>query len=213
LSWQVGAFYERQEHVDRLTDFSLFGNDEPDPNAPPPVVADSGDVYGLRGQAAVQLGDDPQVGILVFRAAGEFAFGDFEYRDLELMLDAVLPAPDPFTVAFRAAAGRALGDLPAQRLYYLGGRKTVRSFPRNSREGDAYALIKAELGTNVPAFRIVGFTDIGWAGDFGALFDQEAIVSVGAGVSFLDGIFRIDLAKSVVGGDDFRVLFYTSGLF
>ncbi len=214
LTWSAGVFGERHEDTPSLTTFSLFGSSEEEAEAEASeLVAEEGEVYGLRAQARLQWGDDPQRGLAVLRGAGELAWGDFRYRDIELQLDLVgEPAPGLGTAA-RVAAGRAMGDVPTQRLYHLGGRKTVRGFERNSASGKAYFLLKAEVGTALPAMRIVSFLDAGWSGEPSSLFQEKGLMSVGLGLSVLDGVFRTDLAWGIQGGDDFRVHFYTSGLF
>ncbi len=217
LTWNGGLFWERQENVPTLTTFSLFGSEDEDEDQgeeeEPRIPVDEGDFFGLRAQARLQWGDDPQRHVVVLRAAGEIAGGAFAYRDLELGLDVVGPIGGGLAGAFRLSYGRASGQVPTQRLYYLGGRKTVRGFERNSANGPSYFLAKFEVGSRVPAMRVVAFTDLGWAGEPGELFELEPITSVGIGVSVLDGILRTDLAWGVRGGHDFRIHFYTSGLF
>jgi hypothetical protein len=214
LTWSADVFGERHDDTPSLTTFSLFGTGEDEAQAESSeLVADEGEVYGLRAQARLQWGDDPQRGLAVLRGAGEWALGDFQYRDIELQLDLVgQPAPGLAT-AGRVAAGRAMGDVPTQRLYHLGGRKTVRGFQRNAASGKAYFLLKAEVGTALPAMRVVSFLDAGWSGEPSKLFQEKGLMSVGLGLSLLDGVFRTDLAWGIQGGDDIRIHFYTSGLF
>lgn len=213
LTWDGSAYYERHSEARRLTDFSFFGGGSSSEADPTEIVADPGDIYGLRSEARLQWGDDPQVGGIVLRGAGELAFGDFTFQDMELMLDLVTPAPGPLAVAFRAAGGVVAGDVPSQRLFYLGGRKTVRGFQGNSARGAAYALFKGEVGTGAPVARVVAFADVGWAGEYSTLFDEDPLVGVGVGISLLDGVARIDVGRGVLGGQDLRLHFYTSGIF
>jgi hypothetical protein len=215
LNWNMGGFFERHEEAPTHTDFSVFGSDEDDTAGRPNIVADEGDVYGLRGRAQLQWGDDAQKRVVVLRGTGEIAWGDFQYRDLELQLDLVSRLVGPFAGAMRVAGGRVQGDgqIPTQRLFYLGGRKTVRGFEGNSARGESYFLLKGEIGTRVPALRFVVFSDAGWTGDTGQVFEHEPLVSVGVGVSFLDGVLRADFAWPVRSHGTRRLHLYSSGLF
>jgi len=215
LNWNMGGFFERHEDAPTHTDFSLFGSDEDDTAGQPNIVADEGNVYGVRGRARLQWGDDAQRGVVVLRGAGEMAWGDFQYRDFELQLDVTSPLVGPFAGAMRVSGGRVKGDgeIPSQRLFYLGGRKTVRGFEGNSARGETYVVLKAELGTKVPALRFVVFSDVGWAGDYGRVFEDEPLASVGLGVSFLDGVLRADFAWPVRSRGTRRLHIYSSGLF
>jgi hemolysin activation/secretion protein len=104
--------------------------------------------------------------------------------------------------AITGAGGIAAGDLPIQRAFYVGGLQTVRGqFARPEgagRVGDAFWLGRAELGLGLVSARPVVFYDVGWAGpraDFTR--PGQPLSGAGAGVSFLDGIVRIDVARGI----------------
>jgi hemolysin activation/secretion protein len=90
-------------------------------------------------------------------------------------------------------------------LWYLGGIRSLRGYSIDTESGDAYWRARAELGRGLPVFRLTGFTDFGWAGDRTDLQTRASMLSVGAGVSFLDGLVRIDLARSLRGKRDWRL--------
>ena len=108
-----------------------------------------------------------------------------------------------FSAALTGAAGTAIGDLPPQRAFYLGGLQTVRGqFARPDgagRVGDTFWLGRAELGLGrMIAVRPSLFYDIGWAGtrsDFTK--PGRPLSGAGVGLSLLDGIARIDVARGI----------------
>jgi hypothetical protein len=48
-----------------------------------------------------------------------------------------------------------------------------------------------------PGARIVLFSDAGWAGDRDDVQLDPLLLSAGVGVSFLDGLVRLDLARAL----------------
>lgn len=109
---------------------------------------------------------------------------------------------DRLTGALTAGGGAIGGTAPTQRLFYLGGTQTVRGQWANPVEpghvGDSYWLARAELGTSFAAARPVIFGDLGWAGpraDFS--HPGRPLSGAGVGVSFLDGLVRLDVARGI----------------
>jgi len=118
-----------------------------------------------------------------------------------------------FTAALTGAAGSAVGDLPPQRAFYLGGLQTVRgqfAKPEGAgRVGDTFWLGRAELGLGrMLAARPALFYDIGWAGarsDFSK--PGRPLSGAGVGLSLLDGIARIDVARGIFPEQRWRLDF------
>lgn len=108
-----------------------------------------------------------------------------------------------FSAQLTGAAGSSIGDLPVQRAFYVGGLHTVRGqFARpvgEGRVGDAFWLGRAELGLGrMLAARPTLFYDIGWAGsrlDFAQ--PGRPMSGAGVGLSLLDGLFRLDVARGI----------------
>jgi hemolysin activation/secretion protein len=93
--------------------------------------------------------------------------------------------------------GSSTGRVPLQRLWYVGGLRTVRGQIAGTQSGDAFWLGRGEIGTRFRAFRPVGFFDVGWAGSrktFGQIQPQRG---AGFGVGVLDGLFRIDVSRGL----------------
>ena len=108
-----------------------------------------------------------------------------------------------FTGALTGAVGGSIGDLPPQRAFYLGGLQTVRgqfAKPEGAgRVGDTFWLGRAELGLGrMLAARPSLFYDIGWAGPRKEFSKPGRPLSgAGVGLSLLDGIARIDVARGI----------------
>jgi hemolysin activation/secretion protein len=117
--------------------------------------------------------------------------------------------------AVTVAGGSTVGTVPAQRLWYLGGSQTVRGqTPDTLQSGNAFWLTRAELGSNDAGLRPTVFADLGWVGDRTKMSDVgRPMGGVGAGVSFLDGLFRFDVARGIYPRKQYRVDLYLESRF
>ena len=99
-----------------------------------------------------------------------------------------------------AAAGYSVGELPSQRLWYIGGAQTVRGHPAGALAGDAFWLGRAELARGSTLVRPAVFGDIGWAGAREAWSAPgRPLAGAGVGITALDGIVRLEVARSLQG--------------
>jgi outer membrane protein assembly factor BamA len=94
----------------------------------------------------------------------------------------------------RVAGGIATSPTLAQTNFRLGGLTTVRGFDYGSRQGQAFWAAQLDLAPIPGRIRPVVFIDAGQAGDADQLFETEALVGAGAGVSFFNGLLRFDLS-------------------
>ena len=86
--------------------------------------------------------------------------------------------------------------------------------PDTTQSGNAFWLTRAELGSNNPGVRPAIFADLGWVGDRTKMGDIVRPMSgAGAGVSFLDGLFRFDVARGIYPRKQFRVDLYLEAKF
>jgi hemolysin activation/secretion protein len=117
--------------------------------------------------------------------------------------------------ALTLSGGSSVGGVPAQRLWYLGGSQTVRGqSPDPAQSGNAFWLTRLELGTQDVGARPTIFSDLGWVGDRNRMGEVGRPMSgVGAGVSFLDGLFRFDVARGLYPRKQFRVDLYLESKF
>jgi hypothetical protein len=212
LNGTFTLFAESQRKAPKVATYSLFKPDTTE--APPPdLVVDQGNYYGARTRVDLQLGDDPQKGVLLVRVHGQAAFGERSFASVGTTTDLVGPLPGPFTAALRVQTGVASANVPGQALYYLGGYKTIRGYPANIASGASTLILSGEIGTDVPLLRLIAFGDVGWANEVGQLFDEDALTAVGGGISIADGVLRVELAKGLSPGGVWRFQLVTSGLF
>lgn len=119
-----------------------------------------------------------------------------------MVLDGTVSRPfGGYALAITSAGGLSGGDVPVQRAFYIGGLHTVRgqfAHPTgDGRVGDTFWMGRAELGSSFRAFRPSLFYDLGWAGLRDDLPRGRPLSGAGAGLSFLDGLFRLDVARGI----------------
>ena len=189
----------------RLTHGALF-----EPN----FVATKGVFVGARTRYTGTLGLDPQGFRLFTDFRVEGARGDTgSYGRAAVDFTASHGIGDG-AAALTLAAGSAVGVLPVQRLWYLGGSQTVRGQRPGRAVGDAFWLARAEVAHGVGVIRPVLFADVGWAGDR-RHFDKIGIPmsGVGAGTSIMDGLIRFDVARGINPERQWRVDTYIEARF
>jgi len=192
LTWR--AFSEQQRTAAVNTTFS-FSNRQFRPN----LIAARGLYTGLGATASRSIGDDPAGVRLLAQFRVEAATGDSTYGrgSLDMTLSRGL---GPLAAAITGSAGSSVGGVPAQRLWYIGGAQTVRGQSADlAQSGNAYWFGRAELGLGARTpVRPTVFGDLGWVGDRNSFTKVGRPLSgVGAGLSFLDGLFRFDLARGL----------------
>ena len=212
---EIQAFAEGQRDARKQTDVSL-PHLLSDTEFPDNVTAETVTLFGVRGRVRLQAGRDPAKPIYTATAWAEGAVGDEEFVRFAAAGSAGLPLTGGLSVALEASAGSSVGAPPPQRYYYLGGVETLRAFPNlpDENRGTAFWLGRAELGTRNPAVRIVVFGDFGWAGARSDFRFDDPSISAGIGVSGLDGLVRLDVARSLRGraDDAWRVYLSVDGL-
>lgn len=209
LGWRVFAEQERTAAV--KTNFAVDGSD-----FPANLVAQRGGYLGFSAHIDDVSGLDPQ-GLRIFsslRLESAIGGGDSAYGRAAFDVTAS-HGLGRVAVSLTASAGASAGQLPPQRRWYLGGSQTVRGqSPDTAQSGNAFWLTRAELGTNDAGIRPALFADLGWVGDRTQLRQTGRPMSgVGTGVSFLDGLFRFDVARGLYPRKQFRVDLYLESKF
>src|SRR5690606_13485127 len=112
-----------------------------------------------------------------------------------------------------AAAGTVEGTaIPAQALWRLGGASTLRGYDGGVLVGERYWRARGELARGIQAARIAFFSDIAWAGPRNTFESVGALLSAGAGVSFLGGLVRLDIARALRSPTGWKAHFYFNGV-
>ncbi len=116
--------------------------------------------------------------------------------------------------AVTGGAGASIGEVPVQRLWFLGGSQTVRGQRAGTAAGDADWLGRAEVGSSFVIARPVVFYDVGWAGDRTAWENPgQPLSGAGVGVSLFDGMVRFDLSRGIAPRQDVRFDMYLEARF
>ena len=199
IEWRTFVEQERTAYV--KTNFAVNGAD-----FPANITAWRGTYEGAAIRFQSQHGLDPR-GLRLFSDLRlEAAHGDSLYGRGALDIT-TSHGLGRLAAALTLSGGSSLGALPPQREWFLGGSKTVRGqSPDTAYSGNAYWLTRLEIGANDAGMRPTLFGDLGWVGDRNHMTQNVKPMSgVGVGVSFLDGMFRFDVARGIYPKKQFRV--------
>ncbi|MCC6245411.1 MAG: hypothetical protein IT353_21395 [Gemmatimonadaceae bacterium] len=172
------------------------------------IIAEPLSVTGVSGAWSRAFGSNPNGFQLLSTTRFEGGTGTYEYA--RGSLEATLTRPvSSFAVGVTGSIGSSVGDVPRQRNWSLGGLRTVRGqIPGGAYEGDAYWLTRTEVGVRGGAFRPLVFFDAGWAGSREAFSKIQAQRGAGFGFGFLDGLFRVDIARGIYPNKQWRTDLY-----
>jgi hypothetical protein len=171
------------------------------------LLSEPGAFTGVSANWSRMLVERPRGVRLTAIARAEAATGTFEYARGSVESTASRRV-GPFSAALTGSIGSSLGRVPFQRGYAIGGLRTVRGQLPGTQQGDAFWFSRAEVGTGSGAVRPVAFFDVGWAGSrktFGQIQPQRG---AGVGLGFLDGLFRLDLARGLYPNKRWRFDLY-----
>ncbi len=160
------------------------------------LLAEPGSFAGVNASWSRLLVERPRGLRLTGIARTEAATGTFEYARGSFESTVSRPL-GRFSAAVTGSIGSSMGRVPFQRGYAIGGLRTVRGQLPGTQQGDAFWFSRAEVGTRSGAVRPVAFFDVGWAGSrkrFGQIQPQRG---AGMGLGFLDGLFRLDVARGL----------------
>ena len=211
VTWRL--FAERQHNAPIETQLSLpnaFRGAEFEPNVKAIGATQGGAAARLRGTHGL----DPRGLKLTADLRAEAAAGTFDYTRGALDVSASRYLVRDLALSLTGGAGTSGGTLAPQRAWHLGGTNTVRGFRPGTLSGDSYWLARAELGLGGSVLRPLVFYDAGWAG---SRHDWQTsagnVRGAGLGVSFMDGLARIDLARGVDPRTVWRAHLYVEAAF
>ncbi len=195
-SLHLRAYHERQLPVSVNTDVSLPHLIDRKNLFRPNIIADPATETGaditFRAtrvfSQTLTMGTTTTIG----GAGGDFGFG----RGSQSVRLAVTP-PGTWAGGLELAAGTSTGTVPVQSRFYLGGSSTLRGYEGGVISGPAYWLARGEIGRGIPGARLMLFTDAGWAGARKEFSRGRPLVDAGVGLSLLDGLIRLDLARAL----------------
>ena len=209
---QVGGSIFRQRTANLLLHTALIGS--PPLRAVRPI--DKGTLAVLDGTLELPLGDvmggSWRATLLAEAATG--SIGSFGYGQMVLTIgarkdEAVAEWDWSSTVKF----GISSGDLPAQRLFLLGGRGTLPGYAFRPWGGDRVALWRGDISRSVVwpwvRFRVQGSagltkitnTGVAAAGRFGITETPGVRGSAGFGLGLFYDLLRLDLVRGLSHDD------------
>lgn len=209
---RLEVYGERQRAVTKETDATLPRLWDDARTLSPNIEADEVDQLGAllrvrpwwgHGMRGVNGGAD----LLV-----QAETGDLEFVRAALGLGLAFPMGGSLRGAVEAAGGTAWGDVPVQRRWYLGGATTLRGYDGSASVGESFLRGRAELAWWHHYGALSLFGDVGWAGNRSAFDVDEGLASAGVGFSTLDGLIRVDLARALRHGPQWRLEIYLDGL-
>jgi hypothetical protein len=203
-SYRIRGYAEYHEAVEAETSFALFHATSDSWAFRPNLAADEGWEYGASLEVTPYWGSDPnltQGGLDLLVQAGT---GDFEYARASLGGRIVVPLPARMRVALDVAAGTSWGSPSTQRLWYLGGPTTLRGYDPRVTGGRSFGRARGELARGFSFGRVAVFSDVGWSGERDDVRWDDALQSVGVGLSILDGLIRFDGAWAIREPEGFR---------
>jgi hypothetical protein len=211
FSYRLRLFAEAQRDAPKETDWSVPRLWDEDQRFRAGFDADRADQVGAALTLGVERGRDPAGARFGAETSVEAASGTYSYVRPAITLSAGVPLPGRYRGALQVSGGTAFGDLPAQSAWYLGGTGTVRGYAPLSAGGDTFWRGRAEVGGGRPAARWVVFSDAGWAGARDELRIDPPLLSAGAGLSVLDGLVRLDVARTLRGERRWQAMLYLDG--
>ncbi|HEX8430533.1 MAG TPA: ShlB/FhaC/HecB family hemolysin secretion/activation protein, partial [Longimicrobium sp.] len=202
--WDARVFAERQERVRARSDLSVRGLFDSSFDARPNVAADRADQLGATLRFRAARGDDPAG--LRTRAELELhgETGDFSFARPVVRLGADGGIGGGIGFGLALTAGSGFGEIPAQRAWQIGGATSVRGHDPATLRGESVWLARGELTRGTPLLRLAVFGDAGWTGDADDLWSARPLRGAGVGVSILDNLLRVDVARGI-GGGGYRV--------
>lgn len=206
VEWEL--FAERQGHASVGTGGHLRRIWGPERPAKPNITAVEGTWAGIRAAHRWQ-GKAEDLGVQVFGLHRlEIAGGRDSYARGSATLGLLAPLGSGWSAALEAGAGQVVGDAPLQRSFFPGGPRSYRAGRSGEVETSSYLLGRAELGRGRAGARLVTFADVLAPGD-----GLPRRAAVGVGLSLLDGLARLDVAREIEPERRWRLLAYLDALF
>ncbi|MEM7415578.1 MAG: hypothetical protein AAF389_08805 [Gemmatimonadota bacterium] len=207
------AYAEHQRPAVNEHSFTLFKFWQDGWDFRPNLMADRGWEYGAKLDVNPWWGTDPLLAQGGFDLMLQGGTGDTDYARASLVGRAIFPLPSQLRVALEVGGGSSWGSPSVQRMWYVGGPRTLRGYdPTIGGGGADYARGRIELARQNSFGAVSIFSDFGWTGDFDSFAWDDGFQSVGIGTSLLDGIIRIDGAYGFVSPRGFRLDFYLDGI-
>ena len=204
--FRLRVFAEYQEGVAKETDVQVARLWDDDKSFRPNLLAEDRWDIGASLVIASQWGTDPTRLRQRLTASG---LATVDYWRASFGFESAFPLRGRTNLTLGAETGGAGGTLPPQRLWYLGGPRTLRGYAPLSLAGTRFYRGSVSLDRAFPFGRLLVFADGGWAGGLGP---GDSLASVGAGVAIVDDIVRVDVARQLESPRNYRLDVYLGQL-
>ena len=195
VPWSVGVYGEAQRRVFRETRSSLRSVLGGDPLRPV-IPAAAAEQIGIRVRGRPVWGADPTRPHARLDALLQAETGTWTLVRGSAIASGGVPLGGAVSGAAQVRAALVRGDRPPQAMWYAGGSATARGYAGSSRTGATLLAARVEVATALQPGALVLFGDAAWAGDdLDVPLLDRALVSAGVGLSLLDGVLRLDLAR------------------
>jgi hypothetical protein len=217
-TFRVRGYAEYQRAAFIQTEFALFQFWKDSWTYRSNLEADEGWDFGGELDVTPWWGTDPRLaqgGFHLYVQGGQFAHADSaadNYARASLVGRAVVPLPGSLRLAVEGGGGTSVGTPTVQRLWYVGGPRTVRGYDPRLAGGTAFVRGRAELAKAFSFGSLALFSDWAWAGDRESVDLSEGFTSVGAGLSVIDGLIRIDSGFGLDDPTGFRLDLYLDAI-
>ena len=207
---ELGVSVRRQRTAELVVQTALVGSRPLRPVRP----IDDGELIALDAAVGLILGEALGAAwtteLTVEGATGWL--GSFGYTRATVVLEAISEGfASDWGWASELLIGASGGDLPAQRLFLLGGRGTLPGYDFRPWGGDRMGLWRGDLSRSIAApwvrLRVLGaagWTKLGGAGAgaaerFGVIETPAVRASAGVGLGLFYDLLRLDLVRGLSG--------------
>ena len=204
------GYAERHRSLRTEAGFALFKARAEEWVFPPNPAVDEGTEFGVEMRVSPWWGTEAsgvQFGLDVTARAARWRPSDGGPRENYATASATLRAALPlfatgmgrWRLGAETGAGTTWGRALTQRAWHLGGARTLRGHSDAALAGPAFARGRVEASWSVEFAGLGVFLDGGWAGDPGAFRAARPTYGAGVGLTLLDGLIRVDLARGLHG--------------
>lgn len=211
-SYRVTAYAERHRAVGVETDVTVRKLWDDDWAFRPNLPAQEGWEYGGTIELSPWWGTDPRLVQGGLDVSMRAATGMTDFARGALVGRLAVPLPWDLRLAVEAGGGTTVGTPSIQRLWFVGGPRTLRGYPPRILGGEQMVRGRGEVARRMPFGSLSLFSDYAWAGDGSDFALDDGFYSVGLGLSIVDGLIRLDAGYGLRAPRDLRIDLYLDSM-
>ena len=216
-SYRLRGYAEHHGAVDAETGFAVRDLWEDGWSFRPNLRAEEGWEHGITLDLWPWWGTDPRLTQGGLDVSVRAATGQADFLRGSLVGRVAFSLPGTLRLALEAGGGATAGTPTVQRLWYVGGPRTLRGYAPRILGGERMVRARAELARRLSFGAVSLFSDYAWAGGgFASPHDGfslgDGFYSVGVGLSLVDGLLRMDAGYGLKDPRGLRVDLYLDSL-